>query len=58
MSTVQIKNEVENIYNALNISKKPILLMCPILKILQMRYHSVDKAHAKNIIKNFLKNKG
>jgi len=58
MSKTEIINEAEKIYNAPSGKGKSILLLCPILKNLEMRYHALDKTHAKNIITNFLKTKG
>lgn len=58
MSKIQIKDEAEKIYNALGVKGKSILLLCPILKVLEMKYHAVDKTHAKDLITNFLKTKG
>ncbi len=56
MSTIHIKNEAIQIYKELGVDSKSILLLCPILKILQMRDNSLDKTHAKQIVSDFLKN--
>lgn len=55
MSTIQIKNETKQIYREFGVKDKSILLLCPILKVLQMRHSSLDKTHAKQVIAEFLK---
>ncbi len=56
MSIIQLKNETEKIYKEFGAKEKSSLLLCPILRILEMRHKSLDIVHAKKIVIEYLKN--
>ena len=56
MSIVQMKNETQEIYKEFGVEDKSIVLLCPILRVLQMRHASLNKTHAKQVVTDFLKN--
>lgn len=56
MSTIQIKNETVQIYKELGVKDKSIILLCPILRVLEMRHNALNTSHAKQVVTDFLKN--
>lgn len=56
MSTIQMKNETMQIYKEFGVKDKSIILLCPILKVLQMRHNALNASHAKQVVTDFLKN--
>lgn len=56
MSLTEMKNEAQDIYKEFGIENKSITLLCPIMKVLQMRHSSLNKTQAKRVVTDFLKN--
>jgi len=54
MSKIQIKAETKNIYNEFGAKGKSSQLLCPIMRVLQMRHSDIDKKEARVIISDFL----
>lgn len=50
-----MRNETIRVYKELGVNDKSIILLCPILKVLQMRHNTLDRSHAKQVVADFLK---
>lgn len=54
MSDIRLLQESRVIIREMGVSKKEDFLLCPILRILEMRHHDLDTKQAMRVIKHVL----